>query len=189
MTATGAPGTQAWAARLRGARSPRPGPGWAQVARPHSPESGSDWGCSSSVAAVRDTQPGPGCADRAGNSAAAAAAVAAAAWPARPPRGLLCPATTAPSAGLGSPSPARAAWLRRPPPGRRPWVRASWASDGERGREGRGGREGRETETGDRETEARQRKQKRWRTQRREAESEETERRDRDKLGKQTKRI
>lgn len=77
MAATGAPGAQAWAGRLRGARSPRPGPGWARVARPHSPGSGSDRGCSSSVAAFRDTQPGPGCADREGNSAAAAAATTA----------------------------------------------------------------------------------------------------------------
>lgn len=76
MAPTGAPGAQAWAARLRGARSPRPGRGWARVARPHSPGSGSDRG-RSSAAAVQDTQPRSRCADRAGNSTAAAAATAA----------------------------------------------------------------------------------------------------------------
>lgn len=75
MAAASAPGAQARAARLRGARSPRLGWSQAGVTGPHSPGSGSGRGRN---AAARDApQPGPRCADRAGNSAATAAAATA----------------------------------------------------------------------------------------------------------------
>lgn len=73
MAAAGVPGARAGPPRLRWGRSQRPGQGRAGVAGPHSPGSGPG---RSAAATARDAQPGPRCADRAGNSAAAAAATA-----------------------------------------------------------------------------------------------------------------
>lgn len=105
-------------ARLRWARSPRPGRGRARVAGPHSPGSGSGRGRSAAAAAAaRDTQPGPRCADRAGNSAAAAATTAdSSAWAAAAAERSRARRPAAAFIGQASPRPIRMPRPRPPRP-------------------------------------------------------------------------